>query len=181
MVLERLWIAECKILSASRRDMVFSTDGCFYGSRTPSMNHSPWLSCAHVLFHSSYGIEGDPLAVPSFWCYCFYGLTKAAGSLSIFRLPLRRALAERDGKDKIWTCLWLRCRVKFIMAVSTRYSSGRREKGIRSVAPLAVFIQIYEHRFLLCPLSLIPFFSFLPDLHGRRGSDSESGSSIQSV
>jgi hypothetical protein len=141
-----------------------------YGGRRPSMNHSP-LSiarmCSSIFRMSS---KEDVLAVPPSRCPYLYGLTKAAGSLSIFCLRLRQSHRPSDRKERIWICLWLGCRVHSSDGCIDTVLA--RERDIRSVARMTLFFQSANRfSFHSAPVYLIPFPTFHPEWHGRRGSE----------
>ena len=104
---------------------------------------------------------GASLMVSSFLRPCqsrWLTLAYIVSSLDIFPSKDRH-------QRQIWICLWLRCRVWDIMAVSIRYSSGQEEKDVRSVAPIMpVLSNLRAPGFILrlAPLYLIPILIFFP-------------------
>jgi hypothetical protein len=87
--------------------------------------------------------------VPPCRCRYFYGLTKAAGSLGIFR-PLGILPAGIDKKEKYgFACGWT---AGYRSSCLYRYGTlvDRKERDIRSVAPSSAFSKSGEAWVLFC-------------------------------
>ena len=176
-VLEWLWISWGELLDVSRKAYGVLS-GWMFLRRLDSFDGTfTWLVARMCSSISRMYIEGGcpggaSLMVSSFLRPCqsrWLTLAYIVSSLDIFP-------SEDRHQRQIWICLWLRCRVWDIMAVSIRYSSGQEEKDIRSVAPInARSFQSASTRFhsASCSSVLDTYSDFLSpcDLHGRRISD----------